>query len=385
MGMGRRPFLRGAAAVGLASVLPGRNAFARSAPLTDPGFILGKGPEGWCDEAKNGGAVVRWHEQDRKWWMWYYARDNNFPEDVAPLFGTGRIAVAKSDDGISWTRFKGPLTGGAVMEWSDNPDDFDATHVASGDVTYHNGEWLLWYFGGDSTIPGDLGGYQAPNSYQHKGYRCRPGVARSKDGIHWERIRGTATGGASVDIDDDVYGAFPNGIHDGDRFLMYYASISATAGYWETLVAESKDLKNWTRLGPIKWTQEPARWELAGSNTRHIIPNPDSSGPRWLMVYTALDGRVAGYPRMIGAAVSDDALTWTRLYDEPIFHMGNYDRFDSGGVSYPQLTVHPSGAIYMYYYGFSVRTNTAGPTRGIGLAISEDGNLRNFRRVRKSA
>ena len=384
MTLNRRSLLCYSAALGSALAVPSTSVLGRSAPLTDPGFILGKGPPGWCDEAKNGGATVRWHEDDQKWWMWYYARDNNFPEDVAPAFGTGRIALAKSEDGILWERFKGPLTGGAIMEWSDNPEDFDSTHIASGDMSYHNGEWLLWYFGGDSTTPDELGGYQVPNSYRFKGYRCRPGVARSKDGINWERVRGSATGGASVDIGDYVYGAFPNGIHDGDRFLMYWSSISATAAYWETYVAESQDLVNWTPLGPIQWTQEPARWELAGSNTRQIIPNPDPNGPRWLMVYTALDGRVSGFPRMIGSAVSDDALTWTRLYEEPIFHMGGYDKFDSGGVAYPQITVHPDGALYLYYYGFSVATNRAGPTRGIGLAISEDGNLRNFRRVRQA-
>ena len=359
-----------------------KGVLARSAPLSDPGFILGKGPPGWCDEAKNGGAVVRWHPDDGQWWMWYYARDNNFPADVAPAFGTGRIALAKSPDGVTWTRFQGPLSGGAIMEWSDDPYAFDSTHVASCDVIRHKDEWLLFYFGGDSTIPRELGGVPVPESYQAKGYRCRPGIARSKDGLNWERIKGAATGGASVDIGDNIYGAFSNGFHDGDRFLMYYSTLPPDVFHWQTRVAESADLVNWTDLGLIKWTQEPAVWELGGSNTRQIIENPDPSGPRWVMFYTALDARLPRYPRLIAAAGSDDGITWTRLFDEPILHMGPIRGFDSGGVSFPQVVPHPDGALYMYYYGFANPINKVEPLRGIGLAISEDGDLQNFRRVR---
>ena len=349
---------------------------------SNPGLILGKGPPGWCDEAKNGGAAVRWNEADQAWWMWYYARDNQFPKGVAPAFGTGRIALAKSEDGIVWERYKGHLTGGAIMEWSDDPDAFDSTHIASSDVLRHNGEWLLWYFGGDSTIPTELGGHPVPETYRFKGYRCRPGVARSRDGIHWTRIAGAATGGAAVDIGDNIYGAFPCGIHDGDRFLMYYTTLSPRIPYWNTEVAESTDLVNWRPRGSIRWANDPARWELGGSVTRHVLPNPKPTGRRWLMIYTALDARVQGSPRMIGVATSENGFLWRRTYDEPILHMGALNRFDSGGVAMPQLVRHDDGRLFLYYYGFANAVNTQEPTRGIGLAISENGNLEAFRRVR---
>lgn len=371
----------GLALTGMSHTLLARPAFSAEAALSNPGFILGRGPDGWCDEAKNGGAVVRWHPEDRKWWMWYYARDTKFPEGVAPAFGTGRIALAKSDDGIHWARFKGPLEGGAIMSWSDDPNAFDSTHVASGDVLYHNGEWILWYFGGDTTTPVELGGHPVPESYQYKGYRIRPGVARSKDGLNWSRVKGTATGGASIDIGDNIYGAFSNGIHDGDRYLMYYSTLSPKIFYWETRVAESKDLVNWNDLGLLKWGTGPAQWELGGSNTRHILPNPDPKGRRWLMLYTALDSRFPLYPRVVGAAESDDGITWWRKYDDPIMYMGPLNSFDSGGVSYPQMVVRDDGQLYLYYYGFASRSNKVPPSRGIGLAISESGDLREFRRA----
>ncbi|MEM1261398.1 MAG: hypothetical protein AAGH76_03300 [Pseudomonadota bacterium] len=376
----RRTFAHGMATGAIALTAPGLSL--ANSPSVDPGFILGKGPAGWCDEAKNGGAVVRWNAAASEWWMWYYGRDNNFPADVAPAFGTGRIAVATSPDGVTWTRFKGPLTGGAVMDWNDDAEAFDSTHIASGDILRHNDEWLLWYFGGDSTIPTELGGHAVPESYQKKGYRCRPGVARSRDGVRWNRIKGAATGGAAVDIGDNVYGAFPSGIHDGERFLLYYTTLSPDIFYWETKVAESTDLVNWNVLGNLQWAQEPAIWELGGSNTRHILPNPDKKGRRWLMVYTALDSRLPRFPRLIAAATSDDGLMWHRLHDEPILHMGPLSGFDSGGVSYPQLVPHDDGSLYLYYYGFANPMNKIEPTRGIGLAVSENGDLTKFRRIR---
>ncbi len=143
----RRQLIQGVLAAGV--VLPGRwsGVWAQATGTSQPGLILGKGPEGWCDEARNGGATVRWNDDDQCWWMWYYARDNNYPEGVAPAFGTGRIALAKSEDGIIQERHKGHLAGGAIMDWSDDPEAFDSTHIGSGDILRHKDEWLLWYFG----------------------------------------------------------------------------------------------------------------------------------------------------------------------------------------------------------------------------------------------
>jgi hypothetical protein len=344
------------------------------------GFILGRGAAGRCDDAANGNPIVKWHPGERCWWMWYYCRDRAWPRDVAPALGTGRMALAKSADGIRWERFDGPLTGGAIMEPAADPDAFDCTHIGSGDISFHEGEWILWYFGGDSTVPREIAGQATPPNYHFKGYRCRPGVARSRDGIQWHRVPGTATGGAALEVGDYIYGAFPNSVHDGRRFLLYCTMLAPALLYWETHVAESTDLIHWRPLGPLRWETEPAIWESGGSVTRHIIPNPDSTGPRWLMTYTAVDARVSHYPRMIAAAVSDDGLLWRRLYDEPILHPGPLDAWDGGGTAYPHLVPMGSG-LHLYYYGFRHPLSPYDPARGIGLARSEDGDLRHFRKV----
>lgn len=381
MDITRRRLVSTIGALGATSLLTGRIAAGADLVSGAPGYIFGKGPAGRCDDAANGSPIVKWHAAEGRWWMWYYCRDAAWPKDVAPAFGTGRVALAKSDDGIRWERFDGPLGKGSVMEPSPDPAAFDSSHIGSGDITFHDGEWLMWYFGGDGTSPTEIAGVPVPEGYRAKGYRCRPGVARSRDGINWTRIKGSATGGAAVEVGDYLYGAFPNGIHDGKRFLMYYSMLSPRFFYWETHVAESTDLVTWKPLGQMRWETEPAIWESGGSVTRHIIRNPQRSGPRWLMIYTALDGRFRFYPRLLAAAVSDDAVVWRRLYDEPILAPGPLNTWDGGGTSYGHLV--PFGRkLHLYYYGYRDSTSPYEPSRGIGLAISERSDLREFRKYR---
>jgi hypothetical protein len=370
----RRHVLAGAGAAALAGL-------GRSAQAANPGFILGKGPAGHCDDATNGSPIVKWNAAEKQWWMWYYCRDSAWPKDVASAFGTGRVALAKSPDGIQWTRFDGPLTGGAVMEPNPDQTAFDCAHIGCSDIMFHEGEWLMWYFGGDATVPKEIAGMPVPASYQSKGMRCRPGVARSKDGVSWTRIKGAATGGAAIEIGDYIYGAFPSAIHDGKRFLMYYSMLSPKMFYWEVHVAESTDLVNWRPVGQLAWDGDPEIWELGGSVTRHILPNPRRSGPKWLMVYTSMDSRFRLYPRSIAAAVSDDALRWRRLFDKPILHPGEINSWDGAGTSYGHLV--PAGKkLHLYYYGYKDEASPYEPGRGIGLAISETGDLQSFRKYR---
>ena len=190
----RRTFVAGLAATAACGVT---HVSAQSGP--GRGFIFGAGPAGRCDDAKVGGPIVKWNPTERRWWMYYYCRDSAWPKDVAPAFGTGRVALAKSDDGIHWRRFDGPRMGGAVFAPSDREGAFDTEHVASGDVLFHEGEWIMSYFGGDSTIPRELGGLPVSEGYQFKGYRGRPGIARSRDGVNWTRVSGGGTGWRRTD------------------------------------------------------------------------------------------------------------------------------------------------------------------------------------------
>ena len=105
------------------------------------GFLFNTGPIGRCDDAKVGGAMMRWNPVLEKFCIWYYGRSQDFPAGLAPALGTGSIATLTSDDGLNWERFDGPLKGGAVMVPDPDPNAFDSVHVGTGDMTWRDGKW----------------------------------------------------------------------------------------------------------------------------------------------------------------------------------------------------------------------------------------------------
>jgi predicted GH43/DUF377 family glycosyl hydrolase len=344
----------------------------KDAPMRMDGFVLGPGPAGRCDDLRVGGAVVDHDIAGGLWRMWYYCRDRAFNPDAPPTLGSGRIALATSPDGVDWTRFDGPLTGGAVMEPSPDPADFDSVHIGLTDVSRGAGEWLMWYFGGDAA---------ACDSGSHlgvvRGLGLRPGLARSDDGVHWRRAPGDAQGGALIDIDEgDVYAAWPNMVEDRGRWIMQYTAPAYGLKDYRTRAAVSTDGRRWTKLGVMLWADGARPWDCTGVITRQVLPNPLEDGARWLMIYTGTD---KDHRRSIAAAQSDDGLTWRHYGEGPIFGVGEADAWDSLGVAATRL-VPAEGRLYLYYYGFQSLGDDGKP-RGIGLAISETGDLGGFRRI----
>lgn len=380
MNLSRRTLLQSSAATFAAgaasSTLP-----ALAAQPENEGYILGVGPEGRCDDAKVGGPSVIWSETDQLWRMYYYARSKSFPEGVAPAFGTGSIAMATSKDGIKWDRHDGPKEGGALLTASTDENAFDAMHIGVGNVIRNGDEWIMSYFGGDATIPTELGGTPVVKGYQFKGYRCRPGIARSVDGLTWTRVPGNGYGGAAVDIGDNIYGAFPSIFFNGEEYLLYYTALSPKHFYWDTKIAASTDLINWTDRGSLQWERAAQTWENGGLVTRHVIKNPFRRGKKWLMVYAGLDSKYPLYTRRVGIAESDDGIVWQQKYKDPIFFPAEVNQWDGGGTAYPQLVSNGKN-FFLYYYGFAHPNNKAGVKRGIGLAISDGQDLETFRRVR---
>lgn len=343
--------------------------------MFDKGLILGPGPAPRCDDFRLGGPVVR-RDQDR-WRMWYYCRATGFAEDVAPAFGTGSVATAVSDDGLRWQREDHHLEGGAVLTASEDPDAFDCSHVAVSDVVRHDGRWLMAYFGGSREVPGDT-----KELYARPGYRMRLGIAESPDGIHWSRIAGDAAGGAVLDVAaGDVYVAFPGLVATDTDFRMHYTTVDNQGRFHRTHVVTSSDLKHWSQAPDFVFDADPPLPESAGIVTRDIVENPTDTPERWLMVYTARDGRAeTAERRSICAAVSDDLLTWRRLPQNPIYTVGPQGAWDSGGVANPRL-VATADALHLYYFGWSNSSYSDHPGRGIGCAVSSTRRLGNFKRI----
>ncbi len=333
------------------------------------GLVFGKGPSGRCDDYRVGGAIVDYDEIGRAWRMWYYCRDAMF--DGPPTLGTGRIALATSNDGIAWRRFDGPLSAGAVFEPSADPADFDSLHIGLTDISRGAGEWLMWYFGGDKTIR-ETGAIRPV-----AGLGMRPGLARSADGIHWHRVRGSHETGALFDYPEErVYAAWPNTFGDGRQLIVQYTAPLLNLARFETRVATSADGVAWSQIGALEWADGDRDYDAGGMVTRQVLANPLPGGRRFLMVYTATD---AAHRRSIAAADSDDGFRWHRLYGEPIFHVGEPGAWDELGVAANRLVI-ANAQLHLYYYGFQSLGADHGE-RGIGLATATIGDLRRLRRL----
>jgi hypothetical protein len=337
------------------------------------GFVYGPGPAGRCDEMRVGGGVVDFDAIGGIWRMWCYCRDRELHTIAPKPLGSGRISLATSPDGVAWTRYDGPLTKGAVFEPSDDPEAFDNLHVGLTDVTRGAGEWLMWYFGGDRQVRQTTSPLGAV-----AGLGLRIGLARSKDGIGWVRVRGDTPSGALLDYEDDqAYTAWPNVFHDGKRLVIQYTAPDRALDKYPTLTAVSQDGRSWQKTGPLKWSDGMKPWDCTGIITRQVLPNPLDTGARFLMIYTGTDERHA---RSIAAAHSDDGVSWTHLYDGPIFHVGVDGAWDSGGVAATRL-VAANGRLHLYYYGFQSLGDNDQP-RGIGLAVTDSLDLRNLIRIK---
>jgi len=341
----------------------------------DRGLVLEAGPPGRCDDFRLGGATVDHDPATGQWRMWYYCRDRAMAENGGaesegpvppPTLGTGRVALALSGDGAHWQRFDGPLAGGAVFAPASDPARFDSLHLGISDITATPNGWLMWYFAGDgaarhSPVLGDV-----------VGLGLRPGLARSRDGIHWERLPGPEAGGALLPLPEaDLYRAWPNAFHDGQRWIMQITQSTPELSHYHTTVWQSRDACDWQPCGPISFAGPPRDYDISGIVTRQVLANPLPGGRRFLMVYTGADAQKR---RSIAAADSEDGLLWHRLYDGPVFGVGAPGAWDSLGVAATRLLA-VGEQLYFYYYGFQTLGNDAG-RRGIGLATAPLGDLR---------
>ena len=339
--------------------------------MSELGLIFKASTSDRCDNYRVGGAIVDYDAMTSKWRMWYYCRNKGF--DGPPTLGTGYIAHAMPDDGVSWTRVDGSEALGSVLAPNPDKSAFDSVHVGLTDITRGAGEWLMWYFGGDDQPRKTEAAFLGEAVV---GLGMRPGVARSKDGVHWERIPGPMPNGALFDYSEhDMYAAWPNVVFDGRRYIMQYTAPKLDLSYFYTRTAISEDGLNWTKVDDLCWADGCRPYDAGGIVTRQILLNPIPGGRRFLMVYTATDEQ---HGRAVAAAESDDGLIWNHLYDEPIFQVGEAGAWDAGGVAANRL-VAAGDTLHFYYYGFQSLGADDG-ARGIGLATCPVGDLRNLKR-----
>ncbi|MFV9507649.1 MAG: LamG-like jellyroll fold domain-containing protein [Oscillochloridaceae bacterium umkhey_bin13] len=195
-------------------------------------------------------------------WRMYYSGFS----DASTIAGIG---LAESQDGRNWTRINGPLSNGAVLTHSGNPNQFDTTYIVAPSVLVdqattaapcENGRtsgtcYRMWYEG-VRTSPA---------------YTFRIGLALSPDGLNWTRVASQADGsvvsqGPFGTFDDNNLGV-PFVSKDGAIYRMWYEANGYTAGY-TTGYMVSTDGLNWVRANPNLpvWT---------GANDTIVAGTPD--------------------------------------------------------------------------------------------------------------
>jgi hypothetical protein len=359
----------------------GASAPASAAENREPGLIFGPGPAGWWDSERVSCPKVL-HDEERGWRMWYYGRDRDFDRSIS--LPTGRVGMARSEDGIQWQRVEGPLTMGAVLEPHPQPERFDSAHVGISDIQRHGEHgalYTMWYFGGRQVAGG--GG--------PRGFPLRPGMALSRDGLHWTRLEGPFDG-AMLDVGgrdefDAIMVAWPQMVRaDDGSWYLYYHTLTQE-GHYVVGLATSTDGLQWRKVGPIMGPGPKGRFDDLGVATRHVIRHEG----RWLMFYEGVQdiGEAPAVGRQLGLAVSADGIEWQRL-----------DGDDTGGAIVAQSPIGSErwdhrlgcpwavpmddGSIRLYYIGSNERPPGQGhaellSVHQIGLAIS-DGDLTRWRR-----
>ncbi|CAN5488368.1 hypothetical protein BH09CHL1_BH09CHL1_20130 [soil metagenome] len=258
------------------------------------------------------------------------------------------ICQATSDDGFEWTNIpsEGPIEGlvlrGRDGEWDE--------HLEASFVVKRTNEYLLYYSGyRNEGVPA-------------MGYPAALAVARSIDGIHFERVEdGPVIQPTPGWLDNDaVYS--PTIYEDDGQLVMIYAGHCYTtcdAGYGVNLLgARSNDGVHWTKeTRPVLQAVDGLEWTRDGVAEPGIVVGPD--GLLYLFFTGLLDEQ-----RAIGVARSESLLGPWDVLPDPIITPSD-DGFDAGGALAPD--VHVEGNLArMWFLGF----DTAGDI-SIGYAEAE--------------
>lgn len=255
--------------------------------------------------------------------------------------------------------------------YSPGPEGWwDSERVSSPQVRREpDGTWKMWYYGRDATFDRQI--------YLPTGH-C--GLARSVDGIHWERVRGPLAMGAIFEpsADSERFDSGHVGVSDvhyydglywmwyfgGDRSIVEVGPYKAKGIQMRPGCAISRDGINWVRLsGPYRGAfldvGQPGDFDALFCAWPRVLRDDDGS---WKMYYHSLNP-AAGF--FVGLATSSDGFCWQKVGS--ILGSGEPGAFDERGIGCRHV-LKLNGQYLMFYEG----TNNSGYFC-IGLATSEDG------------
>lgn len=241
----------------------------------------------------------------------------------------------------------------------------------------------MFYFGG-STEKMAL----KPGGKSVQGFRMRPGLVQSSDGLAFQRRRYSSTGVISkplLDVGgpgewDELLVAWPRvlppSIHRS-HWLMTYSSIeNQTPAFSSIGLAISADGHQWTKAGKVLTRGPAGSWDEGGVGRRHVLVMEDpgkQNVQQYVMFYEGVNLQgVHG----IGLAVSSDGIHWQKETDAAAIFSARVgeDAWDNGTVAAPHVVAMDDGSFRLYYVG----SDQAKKASAMGLAVSQGRNFRSW-------
>jgi predicted GH43/DUF377 family glycosyl hydrolase len=252
-------------------------------------------------------------------YLMYYTIPS-YADQSNPIKGMG-IGIAESHDLINWKR---------VGEIVPN-QEYEVKGIAAPCARVIGGKVHLFY---------------QTYSNRKKDSICH---AVSSDGITFERDPSNPVFNPDGDwnwgrgIDAEVV-LFHN------KYFLYYATRDPNGKIQMQGVAQAgfpTDFSKgqWTNLsknGPILSPELP--WEGECIEAASVI---ERNGK----LYMFYGGAYNNWPQQIGVAVSDDGLTWKRLFDKPFLPNGKPGTWNSSESGHPHIFEAPDGRTFLFYQG----------------------------------
>lgn len=140
--------------------------------------------------------------------------------------------------------------------------------------------------------------------------------------------------------------------------------------------ATSHDLMTWKYEGIVLGPSEEPCWDDGTTWTGSVVKRPDG---KWMMFYTGTQLSESRKYQRIGAAVSDDLFTWTRLGRAPLLEVDpeiyeTYDpsRWHDQAFRDPWVYPDPGGHGWRMIFTARVKDGLPGGSGVIGQASSPD-------------
>ncbi len=228
---------------------------------------------------------------------------------------TWHTGASISADGMTWVNRRKILSPDSAT-WE------GAYIAANGSAIVHNDSVLYWYQAG-SGVPAI-------------------GLARSLDGLAWQReLRAVLDPGPRGSWDERGV-ADPYVIEAGEWFYLYYTGLDR-AQRQRFGVARSRDGAAWQKSldNPILDIGGHEDWDEGGLGEPAIW---SSHGSYW-MLYT---GRAWDEKRRIGLAKSKDGIHWEKLSRRPF---AGASAWDSAVICDPSVEVSPDGKSVRVWFG----------------------------------